>query len=221
MYKILLLAIISINCYADEKADSEKLKTELYKITQTSHRPITYKQANDILFTKLDNHNGSVCSVYSPSTCVVTNIVPSPKVMNIEHTWPQSEGANGDAKSDLHHIFPVDSSVNSIRSSLPFCEVVTVKWENGQSKRGISKFNEHCFEPPADHKGDVARALFYFSVRYRQPIDQNQEYFLRKWHLEDPIDQKEIDRNQSIKEFQNNSNPFIDNPELVSKIIDF
>jgi hypothetical protein len=221
MYKIILLALFFINCYADEIANSEKLKTELYKITQTSHRPITYKQANDILFTKLDNHNGSVCSVYSPRTCVVTNIVPSPKVMNIEHTWPQSEGANGDAKSDLHHIFPVDSSVNSIRSSLPFCEVVTVKWENGQSKRGISKFNEHCFEPPTDHKGDVARALFYFSVRYRQPIDQNQEYFLRKWHLEDPIDQKEIDRNQSIKEFQNNSNPFIDNPELVSKIIDF
>jgi hypothetical protein len=221
MYKIILFSLFFINCYADEIASSEKLKTELFKITQASHRPITYKQANNILFTKLDNHNGSVCSVYSASTCIVTNIVPSPKVMNIEHTWPQSEGANGDAKSDLHHIFPVDSSVNSIRSSLPFCEVVTVKWENGQSKRGISIFNEHCFEPPADHKGDVARALFYFSVRYRQPIDQNQEYFLRKWHLEDPIDQKEIDRNQSIKEFQNNSNPFIDNPELVSKIIDF
>jgi endonuclease I len=41
------------------------------------------------------------------------------------------------------------------------------------------------------------------------------------WHKEDPIDQNEIDRNKLIFSLQNNTNPFIDNPELVDQIADF
>lgn len=213
--------LLSTLCFAQSLSESDQLKASLYEKVKSSHKPITYKQANDILFTKLDNHNGLVCSVYSPKTCLATDSVPSSKIMNVEHTWPQSEGANGDAKSDLHHIYPVESSVNSIRSSLPFCNVQTIKWEQDESKRGLSQFNEHCFEPPKEHKGNVARALFYFSIRYQKPIAPNQEYFLRIWHKEDPVDQNESDRNQEIKKFQNNSNPFITNPELVDKITHF
>jgi hypothetical protein len=220
MQIILLFSILLFKSFAGELYDSAILKAELSKLTQSTHKPITYAQANLILFTKLDNHNGLVCSVYSPTNCLTTDIVPSPKLMNIEHTWPQSEGARGDAKSDLHHLFPVESSVNSMRSSLPFCDVEIIKWEKNQSKRGLSKFNEHCFEPPIAHKGNVARALFYFSIRYQQPINKNQAYFLRKWHKEDPVDQQEIDHNIAIKSFQNNSNPFIEHPELVERLLE-
>ncbi len=217
----MLFTFIATTSMAADLSVSDKLKSELYKSQQSSHKPLTYKQANDILFTKLDEAKGSVCSAYTPDICVATTVVPSPKIMNVEHTWPQSEGANGFAKGDLHHLFAVDSPTNSMRSSLPFCDVITVKWKNSVSKRGLSKFGEHCFEPPEDHKGNVARALFYFSIRYQMPIDQNQEYFLRQWHESDPVDQKEIDRNQMIMKFQNNSNPFIDNSELVQQIVDF
>lgn len=96
-----------------------------------------------------------------------------------------------------------------------------MKWENGQSKRGFNSFKEHCFEPPQQHKGNVARALFYFSIRYQMPIDDNQESYLRSWHNEDPIDQNEIDRNDKIKSFQNISNPFIEKPDLVDLIQNF
>lgn len=228
MLNILFLLFFSLDLKSQEfrnpefEAFSEQLlKEELHTKTRKEHLPITYKAANEILFSKLDNHGGIVCSVYSSQTCLVTNSVPSPKIMNIEHTWPQSEGANGEAKSDLHHLFPVESSINSIRSSLPFCNVKVIKWEKNQSKRGYSQFNEHCFEPPAEHMGNVARALFYFSIRYKNQIDSNQEFFLRSWHKVDPIDQNEIDRNQAIKKFQNNANPFIDDPSLVDKISDF
>lgn len=213
----MLMAVVSLfisQAFADLKAD-------LYQEVAGTHRPINYKNANIYLFTELDNRQGVVCSVYSPSECIATDTVPSPKVMNVEHTWPQSEGANGDAKSDLHHLFATSSSTNSMRSSLPFCNVSLVKWSADQSKRGFNTFGEHCFEPPAAHKGNVARALFYFSTRYRYPIDANQEFFLRQWHKEDPVDQDEKERNLKIREFQNNSNPFIDRPELVDNILDF
>lgn len=221
MHILIFSTIVISNVFADEMSATNVLKTNLYKELLAVHKPLTYKQANEILFTKLDQARGEVCSVYTTHLCVPTNEVPSAKIMNIEHTWPQSEGANGFAKSDLHHLFPTDSPTNSVRSSLPFCDVVTVKWNNGQSKRGLNSFGEHCFEPPEKHKGNVARALFYFSIRYQIPIDDNQESYLRKWNIQDSIDQDEIDRNEKIKTFQNNSNPFIEKPEMVEQIRDF
>lgn len=221
MHKFFLSLFIFNHCFADEISVSDKLKASLYKELLSTHRPLTYKQANEILFTKLNQSSEEVCSVYTPQVCAPTNEIPNPKVMNIEHTWPQSNGANGVAKSDLHHLFPVDSPTNSMRSSLPFCDVIESKWDNGQSKRGFNSFKEHCFEPPMQHKGNVARALFYFSIRYQMPIDDNQEIYLRTWHKQDPTDQNEIDRNDKIKSFQNNSNIFIERPELAEQIKNF
>ncbi len=38
---------------------------------------------------------------------------------------------------------------------------------------------------------------------------------LMKWHRDDPVSQKEIDRNDAVYSFQDNRNPFIDHPELA------
>jgi deoxyribonuclease-1 len=215
--RILILFFLAGNSFAN----SDQVKVDLHKLVTQSHKPLSYAQASNILFTILDNHQGAVCSVYSPSFCVTTNVVPSAKIMNVEHTWPQSLGANGIAKSDLHHLFVTESSSNSTRSNLAFCDVQITKWDKDQSKRGDNSFGENCFEPPIKHKGNVARALFYFSIRYNYSIDAHQESYLRKWHVADPIDSDEIERNRLIFSFQNNTNPFIDNPEFVDQISDF
>ena len=36
------------------------------------------------------------------------------------------------------------------------------------------------FEPPDHHKGHVARAIFYFSIRYDIPISLDEEVVLKK-----------------------------------------
>ena len=41
---------------------------------------------------------------------------------------------------------------------------------------------------------------------------------MMRWHLQDPVSQREIDRNQKAFEFQGNRNPFIDHPEFVKQI---
>ncbi len=41
-----------------------------------------------------------------------------------------------------------------------------------------------------------------------------------QWHEQDPVSQKEIDRNNAIYQIQNNRNPFIDNPEFAQRIYD-
>lgn len=197
------------------------LKRELIRAAKYRHRSLSYKKSKVVIFSKLDNVDGVVCSVYD-DRCMRTRKVPNHRIMNVEHTWPKSKGAKTvPAVSDLHHLFPTDSEVNSKRSSHPFCEVRDVKWTNGLSSLGTSGRKGYCFEPPKEHRGNIARAMFYFAVRYNKRIDNREEKWLKKWHKDDPIDQAEIERNKKIIKIQKNTNPFIDYPEFVELISDF
>ncbi|RYZ68573.1 MAG: nuclease [Proteobacteria bacterium] len=156
------------------------------------------------------------------------NITPSDKYINIEHTWPQSRFSSkfdkNIQKADLHHLFPTDSKLNSVRGNFKFA--VVDKTEKAL-RCGLSKFGRsnlqggHFFEPPDAHKGNVARALFYFSVRYNIKIDPIEENFLKAWNKADPVDQEESGRNEAIMKIQGNRNPFVDFPELADSIGDF
>jgi deoxyribonuclease I len=142
--------------------------------------------------------------------------------MNAEHTWPQSRGAiAGSARSDLHHIFPVSSLVNSLRGSSPFCDVVDVIREIGPARLGYDSGGRRCFEPRGLHRGNVARAMFYFSVVYQQDISEEEEAVLRRWHDEDPVNDAEVRRMEAVSYLQGSINPFVQRSELVDRISDF
>jgi len=114
------------------------------------------------------------------------------------------------------------------------------------------------FEPRDEYKGDFARAQLYMAVRYEDqingwysngnandvllsPTDQSDaakrklqvydDWYIRlmiKWHNQDPVSTKEIDRNNAIyaqavtdggnTKRQGNRNPFVDHPEYVALI---
>lgn len=161
---------------------------------------------------------------------------------NREHSFPQSWFGDQDcpAKTDLHHIFPTDGYVNSQRGNLPYGEVGSsfTPFLNG-SKLGTCKsslnYNGTVFEPIDEYKGDFARAIMYMSVRYytedsswgtsgmtdKSNIEPWAVTMLLRWNEEDPVSQKEIDRNNVIyNDYQHNRNPFIDNPEYARMIWD-
>lgn len=154
--------------------------------------------------------------------------IPDGNVLNTEHTWPQSKFTGKFdtmmQKSDLHHLYPTDSEMNSIRGNNEFGEVVrdskTLKCAVSRTGSPASGRGE-VFQPPAAHRGNVARALFYFSVRYSLPISAEQEATLRKWNKEDPVDEEEVRRNDEIMKVQGNRNPFVDYPELADRISNF
>jgi deoxyribonuclease I len=152
--------------------------------------------------------------------------MPNNSMLNVEHTWPQSQfGGSGKGlqKSDMHHLFASDSKLNSDRGSLPFGTVLQEKkaLKCPVSRVGYDSSGRTVFEPPTDHKGNVARALFYFAARYSMKIDPVQEAALKEWNHEDPVDEAEILRNDEIENIQGNRNPFIDKPELADAIADF
>jgi hypothetical protein len=134
--------------------------------------------------------------------------------------------------------------VNNVRGHLPLGEVGSANYTSSNgSKRGdniLPGYNGTVFEPIDEFKGDVARAYFYMATRYENDIaswenandgsiptfdGSSDEVFenwmvdmLIDWHENDPVSQKEIDRNVDAYNFQGNANPFIDHPEYVDMI---
>jgi subtilisin-like proprotein convertase family protein len=180
-----------------------------------------YSEARKLIFGEVDVHAGKVSCVYTGRE-IAGGRIPNSSDMNVEHTWPQSKGATGAAKSDLHHLFPTDSRANSIRSSYPFGKVVDVKWshESG-AKLGKDAQGRTVFEPPDAHKGNVARAMFYFSAEYSHPIPEFEEAVLKEWNHQDAVDAAEIERNRRIASIQGNRNQFVEHAELADRIRDF
>ncbi|HMN32990.1 MAG TPA: endonuclease [Chitinophagaceae bacterium] len=151
---------------------------------------------------------------------------------NHEHIWPSTFFNDATPmRTDLHHIFPTDGYVNNKRSNYPFGKVSNATWiSDNNSKIGNSTtylgYSDKVFEPIDEYKGDIARAYFYMSTRYESedagwgnwPMANGAQLtadaisLLLSWHHNDPVSQKEIDRNEAIYSIQNNRNPFIDYP---------
>lgn len=153
--------------------------------------------------------------------------IPSAEHINTEHTWPQSRFTSRYPKDvqkcDLHHLYPTDTKMNSHRSSLRFGEVAEdmEDLKCPQSRLGHSSTGSVVFEPPDRHKGNVARAIFYFATRYQMKVSDDEESFLRQWNEDDPVDEAESRRNEEVYQLQKTRNPFIDFPDLAKKIRDF
>jgi hypothetical protein len=147
-------------------------------------------------------------------------------ILNTEHTWPQSKFTTrfptAMQKSDIHHLFPTDSSLNSHRSSLQFGEVgkemEKLKCPQNRLGQEVSGKGGTVFEPPVAHRGNVARAIFYFATRYKMKVSGAQEATLKKWNREDPVDAQEIERNNMVEDVQGNRNPYVDYPELIDQV---
>lgn len=185
------------------------------------HDVLNYVEARVHMFAWIDKVQGQVECVYTGEK-VTTDEIPDAALMNTEHGWPQGRsGGDPATESDLHHLFPTKPDANTERASLYMGEVVAPEWERGGSARGRNAAGDTVFEPRDVHKGNMARALFYYAVTYAQNIRPEEEEVLRRWHAADPPDEVERRRNQAIANVQRSRNPFIDYPELVDAIDDF
>lgn len=208
------------------------------------HAALGYDRARKIMFgsmylEKLPDGTYAVKDVYCEKYFTNSNfggpgnigpgLIPSNgSILNTEHTWPQSRFTgrfNTEMqKSDLHHLYPTDSQMNSYRSSLRFGEVSQdmEKLKCPQNRLGRSTSEKSTvFEPPVAHRGNVARSIFYFSVRYQMKVSGAEQEALKRWHKEDPVDADEQKHNDMIEDAQGNRNPFVDYPELVDRIGSF
>lgn len=211
----------------------------------TQHQSLGYDRARKIMFgtihlEKMADGNYAVKDAYcekyftnsdfndEPGNIGPGMIPSNGAILNTEHTWPQSRFTgrfNKDLqKSDLHHLYPTDSEMNSRRGALQFGEVADdlEKLKCPQNRLGRRNLEKGTvFEPPVAHRGNVARAVFYFAVRYQMKIGSSEEATLKKWNKEDPVDEFEMKRNDLVEKYQGNRNPFIDYPEFADQVKSF
>lgn len=210
---------------------------EAYKTTDVDASNKIIDIYSDCSFTPGTNQCGgsysNVCNCYNREHSVPQNWFGS----------SVSSSSKGVAGTDLFHVYPTDGKVNGVRSNYPYGETSSgTTW--GTGKLGTSSFSgytQQVFEPADEYKGDLARSYFYMitfwggykgtafnqgtygSVHFTTTYTSTGGYgltdysiaLLMKWHRQDHVSQKEIDRNNGIQATQGNRNPFIDYPCLA------
>jgi endonuclease I len=206
---------------------AEELKDSLTDIID-GHTSLGYTPARDQMYANIDNDSGWVTCVYTGRTAFFnTRAGATANNFNCEHTWPQAFfGSAEPMKSDIFHLYPTDMTANSQRGSYDFGIVTAATWAQGGSKLGTDSQGQTVFEPRDVHKGNVARSHFYYIIRYNGAHNgyvnaTKMEAHMRTWHVTDPVDADEEQRNADIYALQNNRNPFIDHPALMDRISSF
>ena len=250
--RIILLAYIFIckGLFSQEVISPGLFGSDLFNYLNANHEPsqtLGYNNARDIMYSIIDiEDNNQLVGVYSGYTITLDiNEDPSTNAyeqgINCEHPWPQSLGSeNEPMKSDIHHLFPTKSNVNSSRGNDPFEEindVMTDKWYRNDyyietiptefineyaEKYNPPNPNDESFEPREIQKGNTARAMFYFYTIYTDEADisfwEIQKQTLIDWHYDDLPDMDEIERTNQISSYQGNNNPYVIDPSLVGRV---
>jgi endonuclease I len=184
--------------------------------------------------------NGSPPYVFQMGSdqCGTQSVTAEGQCYSREHSWPKSwfGGEVMPMYTDLFLVVPADQFVNNLRWNYPYGEVgtPTATTLNGSLLGPCVSpgYTGTVFEPRDEYKGDFARGYFYMETRYytedatwpgspmavgSQLLPWAQDMMLL-WSQQDPVSQKELDRNEAIFLKQQNRNPFIDHPEYATAI---
>jgi len=167
--------------------------------------------------------------IYSPRPFELNGDVPG---FSAEHVYPRSFlEPNGDAKKDIHNLFPTRLFINRHRSNYRFSETLvasdSIKIIDHTSSDKELHFDESLynyknskqktFVPIMSARGPIARSIAYMGLIYPELDIQDiiDLPLLKKWNEEHAPDNREIIRNKKIRSIQYNENPFILIPELI------
>lgn len=236
-------------------ASGVELLGELHDLLATTHRTYTaYADCkNPVYVANTDSdYNGEVMEFYSQTSIDASWGGGKQGTWNREHVWCKSLSNNvwdeSYGGSDMHHIRPVESGLNSARNNSPYGEVSSsanaLYYEDSNNNPvALGGYKENdVFEPLDEVKGDVARIIFYLYTHYNDYsnvggttngrgrcgdlsfsmiVDGNEDEAidtLLSWNELDPVSQQEEDRNEAVASYQGNRNPFIDHPEYAEYI---
>lgn len=159
-----------------------------------------------------------------PARSDMYNIFPSRIEVNSSRSnCPYNEIVDSDSESWFY--------LNQELNTIPTTNINLYSEKDNDASYPTLQASQQCdFEPREDKKGDIARAIFYFYAIYNSTnlntyISYADDAFfdamkttLLQWHNDDPVDQEEINRNNTIKLQQGNDNPFIIDATLAARM---
>lgn len=209
-----------------------------------NHTRISYGNATWDAFKSTDTRfvDGKLCwwDMYSDNNVLVST---GHDGMNIEHSVAKSwwgGSSTPDSYCDLFNLNPSNANANSAKSNYPLGECSSVTWQNGVTfvgspVAGQGGGNGKVYEPHDQYKGDFARGFMYMFTVYDDiswssscgwMFDTSSDQLFKKWaielllkwHREDPVSEKELNRNEAVYKIQHNRNPYIDSPKLAEYV---
>lgn len=218
------------------------LRTALHNLID-NHTVISYGDLDELMkvIDEAEDNPTYVRLLYSQA-----GLPKTPRSWNIEHVWPRSRGVgeSGPDNSDVHHLFPCESGVNSKRGNYPFDYTSGSFDFDPFAPESTVDVSASTWEPFDRDKGLVARAVLYMAVRYDGsdsattnlvlddgPLGTNEMGMLTtllEWNRLFPPSDYERARNDAIHEGvdvgggvirgQGNRNPFIDFPQFADAV---
>ena len=231
--------------------DGAALRASLKAAYRPASLP-NYSGSQDLLMGTIDrqtvNGQSGVVCVYTaffvpfdgqPSSDPNQDVFNGGAGINTEHTWPQSQ-LSGDPgpRSDLHHLFPTQVDANSRRANFVFGDIPdaqTSRWLIGgppynQTSIPTANIDDYSellnnarWEPREDHKGDVARAMFYMRTVWDGNVTasyftQAMQEDLYRWHYQDPASEADQARSARVAVRQSGKdNPFVLDSTLIRR----
>lgn len=208
-----------INSYQNNKYSyiiKQKLKSKY-----CDHNILGYKKSRDILFNDLKK------------TLVYGNNIS--ENINCEHIWCQKYfNYKEPMKSDLHIMFLANSKLNSHRQDYKFSNIYSNfiflnnkgnKIENNFINNIISfklykkNNSKKLFEPNNKSKGKISRSVAYYDLIYNNHNKNINNIIVKKdlieWNRKHLPRIEDIERNEMIRTYQKNINPFIKYPFFI------
>ena len=229
----------------DGKKGGASLKTALHNLIK-DHKQISYGSGESSTWgafyttdAVVENGQRRVLDMYSNEKRYFSSKGSAISGMNIEHSVAKSwwGGTKNNAYCDIHHLNPSDQTANSRKSNYPLGELTSVSWNNGVTfvgKAMIDGTSQNAYEPCDEYKGDFARVFMYMFTCYQNLTweytwmnYENSTYptlkpwaveLLLKWHKQDPVSEKEVNRNNAVYAVQGNRNPYVDYPQLADYV---
>lgn len=238
---LLCFSTTATNYYSDDiyTLKESDLKCRIGEII-LPHQRITDKAAIEQFIKNCDtNSSGQLWSIFDSKLPKYdsTKLPEGYELTSIIHPsyYCSKDAQNYDIYYDLHLIMPCSIEVINEKEDYPCGEINEITYTNGSIKIGVTSINgtkTSRYEPSNEYKGDIARMIMYAVTCYPTLKWQNKAPqlinggmyptlnklaidLLLKWHREDPVSTKEIERNENVYKLQFNRNPFIDFPDLA------
>jgi hypothetical protein len=226
---------------------NERLRC-LKSIYDADYRYNTYKNVRGYMYTYVDNYDGIVTGVYGGKQIAVprTDMVKASEYqkkekgeearqicsslkINTEHIYPQSKLKGIKQKANIHNLLPASSYLNVRRSNLPFQEIPEehrsfMDQYDYDTTNKIHKEGDYTnkykasWEPRVSVRGDIVRAIAYMIMKYNPSSPTITIDLIKKWDLQDPVDQDEMDRMERASYIQGDINPFVAYPGLIQDV---
>ena len=202
--------------------DGDDLLNALHSIVDTTDVSTSYDWYRFKSADEDPKNENNIVTIYARTSLSKSDTISGSKTKgwNREHTFPQSKLKTDQALHDNHIVFASDYEINSKRSSYKMGVLTT-----GATLKDSYGNNTTCrvgkvFDPNNVARGIVARSTMYAAAMYGlNPLDNFESWAtLITWHLNYPVTQQDMNRNEVVYTNQHNRNPFVDHPEYACKI---